>query len=103
MKNRQKKKNRKKAEIRSFPPLICGANRPVAWYFQLDSIKGQEDKTNSATIFSRPVLEYDESGEHGFERFATVTLTRAKIAEILSVLEADIADMRKYCPDSEFI
>jgi len=103
MRKRQIKKNLKTSQRRSFPPLDFGGNRPVTWHYQLDAVKGQELPTNSVTIFSRVRLEYDESRESGFERFATVTLTRAEIAEILRVLENDIADMRHYCPDRTFI
>lgn len=103
MKKRNRKKQQKNAERRMYPPLDCGGNRPVTWCFQLDGVEGQELPTNSATIYLRPNLELDESGEHGFEKFATVTLTRAEIAEMLRVLEEDIADMRKYCPNQKFI
>ena len=103
MKRRQSKKNLKTSQHRAFPPLMCCGNRPVTWHYGLDSIEGQENPTNSVTIFSRPMMEFDESGESGLERFATVTLTRAEIAEILRVLEADIADVRHYCPDQVFI
>lgn len=103
MKRRQHKKNLKTSQRRAFPPLMCRGNRPVTWQYQLDTIEGQENPTNSVTIFSRVMMELDESGENGLERFATVTLTRAEIAEILRVLEADITDMRHYCPDRVFI
>lgn len=86
-----------------FPPLSFGCNRPVTWQYQLDSIKGQNDVTNSVTIYSRVYLELDESGQNGLEKFATVTLTRAEIAEILRTLEEDITDMRTHCPDSNFV
>lgn len=85
-----------------FPELETCENRPVTWQYQLDQIKGREKITNSVTIFSRPVLNIDESGEHGFEEFAVVTLTKAEIAEILKTLEEDIAEMKKHCPDSEY-
>lgn len=85
-----------------FPPLIGGDNRPVTWFYQLDTIRGRTVPTNSVTIYSRPVLAMDESGENGYEKFAVVTLTRAEIAKILRVLDEDIAEMRRYCPDREF-
>lgn len=91
------KKNKKE-----FAPLECGGNRPVTWFYQLDTIKGQKS-TNSVTILSKPILVVDESGENGNEKFATVTLTRAEVAEILMLLEDDIQKMKKYCPDEEFI
>ena len=103
MRRRQAKKNLKKAQRMAFPPLVCGGNRPVTWFFQLDTVKGQDKPTNSATIFSRVMLEHDESGENGFEKFTTVTLTRFELSAMLKVLEEDIADMRRYCPDREFI
>lgn len=86
-----------------FPPLSFGGNRPVAWYYQLDSVKGQDDVTNSVTIYSRVFMELDESGANGLEKFATVTLTRAEIAEILRTLDEDITDMRTNCPDRTFV
>ena len=90
-------------EIRpNFPPLTCSANRPVTWQYQLDSFKGIDIMTNSVTIFSRPVLEYDESGEHE-GRFAVVTLTRAEIADILTILDEDISDLRRCCPEQFFL
>lgn len=102
MRKRQTKKNIKKAESKAFPPLACGENRPVTWQYQLDRLEGANVSTNSVTILSRPVLDYDWSGEHCGE-FAVVTLTRAEIAEILRVLEDDIAKMRHYCPSEEFV
>lgn len=86
-----------------FPPLMCGGGRPVTWFYQLDTIEGQDIPTNSVTIYSRPFMDIDESGEHGFEKFNTVTLTRAEVKAILDRLEEDIADMRHYCPDHKFI
>lgn len=86
-----------------FPPLVTEQNRPVTWQYQLDGVKGEEHATNSVTIFSRPVMALDESGEHGYEKFSVVTLTRAEIAEILQKLEEDIQTMRKHCPDEVFI
>jgi hypothetical protein len=89
--------------VMPFPPLTCGGNRPVTWQYQLDGIKGTDEITNSVTIFSRVALEIDESGEHGFEKFAVVYLTRAEIAEILKALDEDIAAMRHHCPDCGFV
>jgi hypothetical protein len=94
--------SKKKKKI-AFHPLFTGNNRPVAWYYQLDQVKGEKYSTNSVTIFSRPTSEIDESGENGNEKFTTVTLTRAEIKDILSLLEEDIEKMRKYCPDEKFI
>jgi hypothetical protein len=93
----------KSVSCADFPALTSGGNRPVTWHYQLDALEGDEKPTNSVTIFSRPFLELDESGEHGLEQFSVVYLTRTEIAKILQVLEEDISDMRKYCPDTEFI
>jgi hypothetical protein len=87
----------------TFPPLTCGGGRPVTWHYQLDTIKGQDLPTNSVTIYSRPFMEIDESGEHEFEKFNTVTLTRAEVRAILDRLEEDIAEMRYHCPNHKFI
>jgi len=73
-----------------FPPLETGNNRPVTWHYFLDGVVGVEGITNAVQIFSHPVLQIDESGEHGGEMFAVVTLTRAEIKEILECLEEDI-------------
>lgn len=87
-----------------FPPLECGAGRPVTYSWQLDRAEGTEGPpTNSITILSRPTMDIDWSGEHGREKFATVTLTRAEVAAFLKILEEDIEKMRKHCPDREFI
>lgn len=77
-------------------------NRPVTWCYQCEMVEGHEFMTNSVTIFSKPVLSYDESGENGHEKFAVVTLTRSEIADILKTLEEDIENLRKYCPDTQF-
>jgi hypothetical protein len=86
----------------SFPALCSKDNRPVSWNYGLDTLEDVRITTNVVTILSRPVLDVDESGENGFEKFAVVTLTRAEISEILRVLDEDIAEMRKYCPDHVF-
>lgn len=103
MRKRQWKKNFKHKWDKDFPPLSTGENRPVGWSYQLDTVAGQDVPTNSVTIYSRPALSCGESGENGFFKFGVVTLTRAEIAEILKVLDEDIADMRRHCPDHEFV
>jgi len=87
----------------AFPPLEGGGNRPVTWQYELSTFKGSDVVTNAVVIFSRPVLELDESGENGDEKYAVVYLTRGEVAQILATLEEDIAKMRLYCPDREFI
>jgi len=86
-----------------FPPLIGGDNRPVGWDYGLETVDGTAPlMTNGVTIWSRPVLDVDDSGQHGYEKLARVTLVRSEIAEILRVLDEDIAEARKHCPQQEF-
>lgn len=88
--------------VPNFPPLHTGENRPVTWQYQLDGVVGSEKETSSVTIFSKQALDLDHSGENGYEKFAVTTLTRAEIAEILKVLDEDIASFKKHCPEGEF-
>ena len=89
--------------MQKFPPLECGGTaRPVTYSYQLDSVEGESIVTNSISIYSKPCLTIDESGEHGHEEFNVVTLTRAEVANFLRVLEEDIENMRYHCPDSKF-
>ena len=99
----EKCKDREPANVSTYKPLSTGEGRPMTWCYQLDSFEGPHLMTNSITIFSRPVLDIDESGEHGYELFSSVTLTRAEIAELLDVLEEDIGEMRSACPGETYI
>jgi hypothetical protein len=104
MRSRQIKKNRRKRWKAEFPPLVGGANRPVTWNFGLESIEETGAITNGVEILLKPGrLSVDESGENGYERFASVTLTRAEIAMMLKVLEEDIGEMRRCCPGDVFL
>ena len=98
----EKCKGQTPENVSTYKELETGDNRPMTWAYQLDSLKGSDQVTNTISILSRPVLNIDESGEHGYELFATLSMTRAEIAELLDVLEEDIKEMRAACPKESF-
>ncbi len=90
------------ANLEDFPPLLNGGNRPVFMDYALDSIEGEVTTTNSMTVYLEPNKDFDMSGRRPGRTFASVTITRAELREMLKCLDDDIAQVRKHCPESQF-